>query len=180
MGRPKINLPWRGATVLGSILRSLVDGKILDIVVVTGDAPVIGLPDGLYSAIRFANNPRSSQSGMIVTLQIGLSYLCQESTGAFVVLGDQPQIEAQVVDRLREAFKMSPAPILVPSYRMRRGHPWILGRTLWAEVSQMPSDSTLRDFLNLHSNIIQYLPVESESILQDIDTPEDYAKYLPG
>jgi molybdenum cofactor cytidylyltransferase len=65
----------------------------------------------------------------------------------------------------------------VPSYQLHRGHPWLVSRALWPAVFALHSPETLRDFLKQHAAQITYLPVESASILQDLDTPEDYDHY---
>jgi CTP:molybdopterin cytidylyltransferase MocA len=44
---------------------------------------------------------------------------------------------------------------------------------------QLKSPSTLRDFLSVHARQIRYLPVDTPSVLSDIDTPEDYRRQLP-
>lgn len=98
---------------------------------------------------------------------------------ALVALGDQPQIEAAIVRALVDAYRETRAPLVVPSYHMRRGHPWVLDRSLWPEALSAPARATLRDFLNAHSSRIHYLPVESASILQDLDTPDDYQRSQP-
>jgi len=62
---------------------------------------------------------------------------------------------------------------------MRRGHPWLVARPLWGEILEMRSPASLRDFLNGHEAEIRYVEVESDRILQDMDTPEDYLKSRP-
>jgi len=62
---------------------------------------------------------------------------------------------------------------------MRRGHPWLIAREFWGEVLQLRAPESMRDFLNFHKNDIVYVEHDSPSILQDLDTPEDYLKYKP-
>ena len=38
---------------------------------------------------------------------------------------------------------------------------------------------TLQNFLTLHNQVIDYLNVETPSVIQDLDTQHDYAKYKP-
>jgi molybdenum cofactor cytidylyltransferase len=62
---------------------------------------------------------------------------------------------------------------------MRRGHPWLVDRALWPELLALQSPYTLRDFLTAHAGEIRYLDVDTDSILQDLDTPEDYTQQKP-
>jgi molybdenum cofactor cytidylyltransferase len=63
---------------------------------------------------------------------------------------------------------------------MRRGHPWLIRRTLWDELIKSEPPQTMRKFLATHEDRIVYVLVESDSILRDIDTPLDYAKERPA
>jgi CTP:molybdopterin cytidylyltransferase MocA len=62
---------------------------------------------------------------------------------------------------------------------MKRGHPWLVTRSLWKEILELRPPSTLRDFLNKYSDAIHYVTVDTPSILADLDTPEDYRKSHP-
>ncbi len=157
--------------------------------------------------VRVVFNPRYAEDSMITSLQVGLAALYPprsphfrpksfpdsitsggrkwgDDRGAlmqavFVTLGDQPQIEAAVVRAIMDTYRATHAPLVLPSYRMRRGHPWVMDRSLWAEALAAPASVTLRDFLNAHAAQIHYLPVETPSVLADLDTPEDYAAAQP-
>ena len=63
---------------------------------------------------------------------------------------------------------------------MRRGHPWLVGRDLWAEINQLHPPATMRDFLNRHLDETTFVEMETNSILQDLDTPEDYLLHRPN
>jgi molybdenum cofactor cytidylyltransferase len=62
---------------------------------------------------------------------------------------------------------------------MRRGHPWLVARSLWHEILVLNSPNSPRDFLNRHAADIDYVEVETSSIITDLDTPEDYQKAHP-
>jgi len=70
--------------------------------------------------------------------------------------------------------------LIIPSFQMRRGHPWLVGRSLWPALNSLSEDQTMRDFLRQQQSNIHYLVVDTPSILQDMDTPEDYQSALKG
>jgi molybdenum cofactor cytidylyltransferase len=119
---------------------------------------------------------------MLSSLQVGLSALPEDCEAALVALGDQPQIQPQVVVGLLERYRSSRSELVVPSYRMRRGHPWIVGRSLWSDIQALSPPQTLRDLLQDKAGQIDYLEVDTGSILADLDTPDDYQRALnrPG
>jgi len=67
----------------------------------------------------------------------------------------------------------------VPSFQMRRGHPWLVARPLWPEILALKPPESTRDFLAGHAHEIHYVNVDTPSILADLDTPEDYEKSHP-
>jgi len=179
MGRPKMLLPWRdNRTVIGHVVSTLLEAHIDPVVVVGGanydqlQSALTGLP------VRFAYNDRFTETEMLASLQIGLQQLDTDTDATLIVLGDQPTVEVAVVRAVVEAYHSSQAHLVVPSYQMRRGHPWLVARGLWQELITFPLDSSLRDFLNQHAGEIAYVMVESPGILKDMDTPEDYRKLL--
>ena len=178
MGQPKMLLPWGETTVLGQVISTFKAAGVEDILVVTGGAreEVEAL---VNSSARTVYNPMYAEGEMLSSVQAGLADLKPEVEAALIGLGDQPQVRERSVWLVREEYHKSGASIVVPSYKMRRGHPWLVARPFWDEILKMRSPASLRDFLNSHQNEIRYVNVESGSILQDMDTPEDYLKSKP-
>jgi molybdenum cofactor cytidylyltransferase len=177
MGSPKLVLPWGGHTVIGQVVRTLTESGLNEIIVVTGGASRL-VEAALESfSVHITANPDYSSGEMLTSIQVGLQALSSLVEAALVVLGDQPQIEAGVVKSVIRMYDKDRPVLLVPSYQMHRGHPWLVARILWPSILSLRPPATLRDFLVQHVDQITYLPVDSASILQDLDTPEDYDRY---
>ncbi len=180
MQASKLSLPWGDTTVIGQVVRTLRAGGVGDIVVVTGgwrqevEAALDGLP------VRQVFNPRYADGEMLHSLQAGVRALSPETYAFLVALGDQPQMRVETVKGVLAAFDETGAPLVVPSFRMRRGHPWLAARPLWGSLLALKPPRTLRDFLNAHAGDIHYLDVPDESVLLDLDTPDAYARYRPS
>jgi molybdenum cofactor cytidylyltransferase len=179
MGQPKMLLPWGETTVLGQVLSVLQSAGVEDIVTVTGGfrEQVEAVAKGHGSRVVF--NKDYADNEMLSSIQCGLWALKAEAEVALICLGDQPQVQERSVRRVRETFENGKSRLVVPSYQMRRGHPWLVARPLWEEILTMKSPQSPRDFLNAHAKEIEYVEVDNPSILQDLDTPEDYLKFKP-
>jgi CTP:molybdopterin cytidylyltransferase MocA len=94
-------------------------------------------------------------------------------------MGDQPQARLESVRQILEAFGRSRSALILPSYTRRRGHPWLVRSDLWPDLLAMRPPATARDFLDRHSDEIEYVAVDSPTILQDVDTPADYEREKP-
>jgi molybdenum cofactor cytidylyltransferase len=180
MGQPKLLLPWEGTTVLGKVIKTFKQAGIEYILVVTGGDRELVETNLTELATQFPTrsvfNPEFAQAEMLSSLQRGLAALPSEAEAALIGLGDQPQVQARTVRRVCAAFVKSGAPLVVPSYQLRRGHPWLVARSLWGELIKLPPSQSPRSFLQRHASDIYYVNIDTPSILEDLDTPEDYAQ----
>ncbi len=176
MGRPKMSLPWGETTVLGHVIDVFRAAAVEDVLVVSGGDRTAVEEIAARCGARTVFNPHYAERDMLSSLQAGLRAMPPEVEAGLVALGDQPQILPSTVHTLLDTFRVSSSPLIVPSYQMRRGHPWLLGRSLWDSVLQMQAPQTPRDFLRAHADRIVYVSVETPTVLADLDTPDDYLK----
>ena len=176
MGEPKMLMPWGKSTVLQTVISTLQSAGVKDILVVTGGVhqqveALIG------KTVETVFNEDYQNGEMLSSIQLGLTVKMREASAALICLGDQPQIKERTVRSVCEAFLKNKAQIVVPSYQMQRGHPWLVARPLWDELLALKSPKTPRDFLRKNARSIQYVIVETQSVIADLDTPEDYLKF---
>jgi molybdenum cofactor cytidylyltransferase len=182
MAQPKQLLPWGDTTVLGQVVATFATAGIEDILVVTGGAHqlVEDLVTQLAKKypVRACFNPNHSQGGMLSSIQTGLAALGSEADATLIGLGDQPQVREMTIRAICAAYFQTDATLVFPSYKNRRGHPWLAGRASWAEMLALPHLTNPRHFINNFSGRIEYVSAD-ESILHDLDTPDDYKKQRP-
>jgi molybdenum cofactor cytidylyltransferase len=182
MGRPKMLLPWGSNTVLGQVIATFQAAGVEDVLVVTGGAHEQVTEIASQHGARSLFNAQYQNGGMLSSLQCGLRSLATEEAhvqAALIGLGDQPQLQEGCVRQVCEAFRQQAARLIVPSYQMRRGHPWLVERSLWSELLELEAAQSPRDFLNRHGDEIRYVQVDTPSILADLDTPQDYQSARP-
>lgn len=179
MGQPKMLLPWGKVTVLEHVISIFMRAGIQEILVVVGaerdrmEEVISKIP------IRSVYNKDYTNGEMLSSLQQGLRAALahqpqMETMAALIGLGDQPQVEEEIVRLICETHRNTNSQLIVPSFQMRRGHPWLVAFPFWTELLDMKSPETPRDFLNKHANEIHYVETNTSSILEDLDTPEDY------
>jgi molybdenum cofactor cytidylyltransferase len=173
MGQQKMLMPWGNTTVLGKVIETLQASGVEDIVLVT-NSKIAPRVTSYKLQVTFNDGGE-----MLESIQLGLQAQKPSAEAALICLGDQPQVEEESVRKVCEGFRQNQSRIVVPSYQMRRGHPWLIARELWDEILNLRAPQSMRDFLNKHKDIIFYVECDSPKILQDIDTPADYLKYKP-
>lgn len=178
MGQPKMLLPWGKTTVLGKVIETLQTAGMEDLLVVTGGSRE-RVEAIIHESVRVVFNAEYESLEMISSIQCGLRATKPEAQAALICLGDQPQVQAGIVQVILQEYENTGASLIVPSYQMKRGHPWLVARNWWDEILEMKPPESPRDFLNRHAKEIKYINVDTPSVLADLDTPEDYLKSRP-
>lgn len=92
--------------------------------------------------------------------------------GYVIALGDMPLVKPQTY---RELVKhLGEAPIIVPTYKGRRGNPVLLGREALPYVLALEGDIGARALLGALR--ASYVEVDDEGVLIDVDEPNDLAE----
>jgi molybdenum cofactor cytidylyltransferase len=179
MGQPKMLLPWGKITVIEQVITTFRAAGIEDILIVTGGAhtEVEKVIDPYR--IRRVYNTDYANGEMLSSLQCGIRAMSERVQAALVSLGDQPQLQEASVLAIYEAYRANRSGLIVPSFQRRRGHPWLVARSYWDEILSLKPPETTRDFLNRHAGDIQYVELDTPTILADLDTPEDYQAFHP-
>ena len=175
MGTQKLLLPYRGTTVVESVVRAALDSSVDETLVVLG-ADASRIRQALRSyPLTFTDN-EDYRLGMLSSVQAGFRALPADAEAAVVMLGDQPAVPAAVIDGLVEAFRKRPRVIAVPVHGGRRGHPLLVGATFRAEVLRLDPAVGLRQLLRAHPEAVEEVAVDESAILKDLDRPADYKK----
>lgn len=182
MGRSKPLLPWSdGQTVIETIVRRLLMFRLSEIVVVTGFEGERVRQALAHLPVEFVDNPDYAAGEMISSVHAGLAALPDTTAGALVVLGDQPTLNGRVVGQVLAAYAEGRGTIVAPVYRGQRGHPVLFDRRYWPELLTLEHGAP-RDVIRRYPQALALVEVDTDSILIDIDTPEQYrrARLLAG
>ncbi len=183
MGAPKAALRIGGATFVERVLEGLIAARLAPIVVVAGahrPAVIEALPRD--SGARVVLNP-APERGQLSSLQLGLEEIltvAPEVEGVVVALVDHALVAPATVAALVDAARNDPAPILVPSYAGRRGHPIVFMRSVWAEILATPDSESARVVVRRDPTRVREVAVDDPGVLRDFDTLEDLRDYGAG
>lgn len=177
MGTQKLLLPYAGSTVIEHILGQLVRSLVDEVIIVTGYEPD-RIEDLLAGrGFAFAQND-GYREGMLSSIRRGLAVLPESAEATFIVLGDQPALQAATVDSILRKQRENSDRVILPTHEGRRGHPILIPLRFQEEIMQRFDETGLRGLLRAHPGAILELPVDTASILEDIDYPEDYQRAL--
>ena len=174
MGRDKALLVYRGRTFLETLFATLREAGLEHIAVVLGHhAEEIRRAMHLEEA-QVVTNP-DYRLGQTSSLQAGLRALpSADLKGIVLCLVDHPAISVEVIRTLLKCFRQTSAPLVVPTFGGRRGHPVLIARSLFKELLDLGPESGANTVIRKHREVTQFVEVEDSGILLDIDDPETY------
>lgn len=180
MGSPKALLSRDGTTFLDSVLSSVRASTLDGVIVVLGHhrkeiLRAIDLECWGFDLGRWVFNEDYEQ-GMTTSFQAGIRQVPDEALGAMLFLVDHPAPDARTIDALVAEFR--PGHIVVPLFENRRGHPVLFSREVLDEIAILPPDRGANSVVRAQPDRVIQVSVSDPAVLTDIDTPEDFNRWI--
>ena len=177
MGQLKQLLPFGDLTVIQTVLRSLEQAGIDDILVVLGhradDIAAVLPPE--VQVVRNA----AYEEGMFSSVLAGLNALEPDVEGMMLVLVDQPQVDPGAYAAVASAYLATDKGIVIPRVSGKRGHPSVIDVARYGiEIRELDGSEGLKPLVRGKPYDTEWVDIADGSILRDMDTPEDYAREL--
>ncbi|MEM7771985.1 MAG: nucleotidyltransferase family protein [Cyanobacteria bacterium P01_E01_bin.6] len=179
MGQCKASLPWAGKdTLLTYQMLQFINADVFPIVILGRHNEHLQYADVPKSG-TFAVNSDASR-GKVSSILVGLNQLPSQWDAVFISAVDQPR-STVVYRKLLNAFAQYHAPITIPSYQGRTGHPILFSRALLPQLYAIQEETCgLRQVVNDYSTTAHYIEIEHMEVLSDLNTPAHYQQALPG
>ncbi|MEW5988770.1 MAG: selenium-dependent molybdenum cofactor biosynthesis protein YqeB, partial [Chloroflexota bacterium] len=179
MGQTKQLLPWGDTTILGRTLRNLAASAIYDVWAISGHDAEAVEAEAAAHGVNTLRNTHYVEGEMLSSLQLAVQRLPTDRAAVLVTLADQPMVGPATIDQLLVAYWQGYGELLAPSYQGQRGNPVLIGRPYFDELLALPPGAAPRDLLQKHRTHLRLVEVNSDSILCDLDRPEEYERWRP-
>ncbi len=180
-GGAKLTHPWPGGVLIDGALAAAFAAPARSVTVVTGADPGVeaaawAFADRIGAAARLRIiHCEGHAEGMGATLRAGIASLPPDAAGAFVFLGDMPQISPAILPRLAEALAAG-APAAAPVFQGQRGHPVLFSAALLPQLATLAGDEGARSILRALGDRLAPVETDDPGVLVDIDRPDDLAR----
>jgi molybdenum cofactor cytidylyltransferase len=166
-------LDWNGRPLLEQVVAAVHRWPAAPVAVVLGAhaEEILARADlGEASAVV---NPEWEE-GIAASLRVGFDWLAREGSAewAFVALGDQPRVPAEVPSALLAAAEECGRPAVVPVYRYQRGNPVLVERRLWSRLMNLQGDAGAAALLRAHPAWVHEVRFDHPMPV-DVDVPAD-------
>jgi molybdenum cofactor cytidylyltransferase len=173
MGGPnKLLAEIGGRPLVRIVAEETLASRARPVVVITGhqrervEAALAGLP------VKTVHNPHYAD-GLGTSLRAGIAALPADVDGAIVCLGDMPQVDAALIDRLIGTIDPDKgALVAVPTIDGKRGNPVVWSRRFFPDLLAVEGDVGARHLIGRYAEAVVEIPVSGNAALTDIDTPE--------
>ena len=112
-------------------------------------------------------------TGLSASLKCGIAALPPECLGALILLGDMPNVDPVLGNRVL-ARLADGAPAVLPQYGQTPAHPVAVSAKLFGLLGDLQGDHGARAALKGVEGVVQ-LPTADPGSIQDVDTPRDLA-----
>ncbi len=177
MGKLKQLMPFGQSTIVEQTIDNLLNSAVDETIVVLGYRAEEVIKTIAAKPVRLVVNPDYKQ-GMGTSIITGLNLVDSRTQAVMLILGDQPLINRQTINRLTDVFYNHDKGIVIPTYQGRRGHPPIFAIKYRCQLLELKGDIGGRQIVKDHPGDILEVTVDSESIVTDIDTINDYQSLL--
>ena len=193
MGSTKQLLSLGGLPVLEWVIQNGLAANLDPLILVLGHEANKIMEMIVESRTRVVINSRY-KSGMSASIRAGLAAVGPQCDGVMFLLGDQPQVPSPILKTLIQAFTSrgntdlpntnqahtnpidKNRAIVIPTFQGRQGNPVIFGRHFFPKLDRLTGDTGGRALFKTHPENIIRVPVNTDAVCFDLDTPEDYKR----
>ncbi len=172
MERDKLLIDIGGDKLIERVIKACVASKLDEIILVYRKDEVKNI--GKKYNIKTIYNEKS-HLGQSEGLKLGVRNALEANAYMFLV-GDQPFLTSELINRLIEEYNVSSLPIAVPYYNNHRGMPIIISSIFKEELLKITGDKGARDIVERNICKAKKTYIQDERLGMDIDNQEDLNK----
>ena len=183
MGQPKLVMDLGGKTVIDRLLTTLSHLAVTETVVVfrRDDDDLANAITSVASGSVQTVQPEIDPPDMRTSVEHAIKssqthHVPQPGDGWLLIPADHPVLDGRVLDELIAAWRTTDEDILIPQHVGQNGHPTFFRWAITERLDEIPADCGLNWLSTAPDIRIRKLPVDSDSILLDLDTPDDYKR----
>lgn len=177
MGRPKLLLPVDGEAMVARALRTWIDCVNRVVVVVRSDDTELADCCSAFDVelVRPETDPPDMKASVLCAVEyLNANHRPVPTDCWLLAPADMPRLSGRVIRTLLDRYAPASGRALVAEYGGRRGHPLLAPWSSTKLLRDLRSDQGVRDLLKTLP--CDSVAVQDPGVVEDIDTPEDYAR----
>ena len=168
-------LPWKSKTLIENIIDIALSTNSFEIFVVLGSSYNKISKIICDYKIKLIYN-KLWQKGIGESLSLAIKKIIKHPInfdGALIILGDQPLISSEYLNKMIEDFYKNRKYIIATKYKKSFGVPAIFGNIFFKKLTRLNKDFGAKKIMSDNKKFLKLIKV-NHSELNDIDTLKDY------
>jgi molybdenum cofactor cytidylyltransferase len=174
LGQPKQLLPYAGTTLLDATLGVARQCGFDQLLVTVGGASSAVREAVDFTGVEVVENLEYT-TGCSSSISAAIAAVSADTSGIVLMLGDQPRVTTDAVQRLVEQAASSP--LGVCRYTDGRGHPFWFHRAVFADLRSLHGDKAVWKLVESGRYDVAEVEIDGPVPL-DVDTWDDYEALL--
>lgn len=161
--------------MLGWVINQAERAAGLDeVIVVLGRAADEIRKKVVFGNVKVVENPVFG-SGCASSYRAGIEALDPRSDAIMILLGDQPGVDPEAIDRIAGEWRRGDGHIALASYRGRMGHPMLFARPMFDKLIGLHGDKAAWKLVDANPDLLRIITFD-RPFPEDIDTVEDFKR----
>ncbi len=179
MGTPKALMKFGDRTCLQLVLDTIFDSYLNHALVVLGSEG-----QSVFDEAHLADYPNVDaiihegwEDGQTSSVKAAIAELKKRSDSFLLFPVDFPLVTPSTIRAMVDLHlkRHQGTGVIVPSYQNRRGHPVLVETDVFRRpILELSNDRPLTDVLFADPNKVEYVVVDSDEVVRDMDSPDDY------
>ena len=181
-GENKLIKEIDGIPLIKYAVKNILASAVDEIIIVLGyQEYLIKNIVGVNKKIKFVYN-KDFKEGISTSIKIGLNHISKKSEAFFISLGDMPNINQNIYNKLIKARlkynkKLKPQhkkEIIIPTSGGKNGNPILFSKFMKQKIMLVKNDLGANEIIKLNKEKILNVPFDNDGIFLDFDTPDSF------
>ena len=181
-GENKLLKEINGIPLLNYSIKNILGSSIDELIVILGhEKSLIENIIKKNKKIKFIYN-ENYKNGISSSIIKGLNHISQNSEAFFICLGDMPNINQNIYNKLIKArysynkklISKKKKEIIIPIFEEKVGNPILFSKFMKNEMMSVKGDTGAKKIIQKNKNKILYVQVKNSGVTLDFDTKKDF------
>ena len=181
-GENKLIKKIDGIPLIKYAIKNILASTVDEVIIVLGhEQDLVKNAVGVSKKIKFVYN-KDYEKGISFSIKIGLNHISKKSEAFFISLGDMPDINQNIYNKLiksRLSYNKKLQPqhkkeIIIPTFEGKNGNPILFSKFMKQKVMLVKTDMGANEIIKLNKEKILKVPFDNDGIFLDFDTPVSF------
>ena len=181
-GENKLLKQINGIPLIKCTVKNILASAVDELIIVLGhEDNLLKNTIGINKKTKFIYN-KDFKKGMSSSIKVGLNEISKKSQGFFISLGDMPNINQNIYNKLIKSMsnynnKLKPIhkkEIIIPTFEGQEGNPVLFSKFMKNKIMNLDGDIGAKKIIEQNRAKVLDVPFDNKGIIVDFDTQDHF------